>query len=80
MADDIQSQRRLLKDVEVAAMLGVSRRRIWSMVAMGSMPAAIKVGGGRSTRWRASEIDHWIQLGCPNRGALERGMHGGVGD
>ena len=65
---------RLLKDVDVAAMLGVSRRRVWSMVSTGSLPEAIKVGGGRSTRWRLSEVHAWIEAGCPScaRVAAER--------
>jgi len=66
----IQIQPELVTDLEVGAMLHVSRRKVHSMRSAGQLPAEIRIG--RSLRWRASDIREWIRQGCPNREVFER--------
>lgn len=54
---------------EVAAMLKVSQRQVWKLTSAGRLPAPIRLG--RSVRWRASDIDKFIALGCPSRERFE---------
>ncbi len=49
----------LLKDKEVARMIGVSRGTLWRMVKAGLFPPPIRVGT-RAVRWRLSEVLEWI--------------------
>ncbi|MCZ8133419.1 MAG: helix-turn-helix domain-containing protein [Rhodobacteraceae bacterium] len=50
--------KKLLKDREVAALLGCSVCTIWRRAADGKIPAPVKLGG--LTRWRASDIEALI--------------------
>jgi len=56
----------LLRDEQVAKLLGVSRRQIWKLLSAGVMPEPVRVGG--SVRWREADIVNWIQAGCPAAG------------
>lgn len=49
----------LLRDKEVARMIGVSRGTLWRMVKAGLFPPPIRVGL-RAVRWRLSEVLEWI--------------------
>jgi excisionase family DNA binding protein len=55
---------RLLNVREVAARFGVSGRQVWKLVASGRLCAPVRLG--RSVRWRESDIDEFIRLGCPS--------------
>ena len=55
----------LLKDREVAALLGVGARFIHSMRATGRIPPPIRLSL-RCVRWRKSDILRWLELDCPN--------------
>ncbi len=48
----------LLKDKEVAAMLGIGVRSVWRKAQDGRLPPPVKVGG--STRWVKSTMCDWI--------------------
>lgn len=50
---------RLLRVGEVARALGVSVRQVWKLTADRALPAPVKVG--KSTRWRASDVQQWIR-------------------
>lgn len=63
LADLEQSKGRLVRIAEVAKMLGVSQRHLWSMYSSGQMPAPVYLG--RSVRWVAAELEDWIRVGCP---------------
>ena len=52
----------LYTDVEISELVKVSRRQIWKLLAMGKLPAPIRLG--RSVRWRRTDIDKWIENGC----------------
>ena len=60
----------LLTVRDVAARLRLSTRQIWKLKASGRIPDAVRVA--RSVRWRTSDIDDWIQLGCPSRERFEQ--------
>jgi predicted DNA-binding transcriptional regulator AlpA len=57
----------LLVDADgVAAMLGVSRRTVYSMQSSGELgPMALTVGGRKL--WRTAELTAWVAAGCPHR-------------
>lgn len=59
----------LIRDVELAELLGVNRATVWTWNSGGKIPRPVKIGG--ATRWRASEIRAWIDAGCPGRGRWE---------
>ena len=49
----------LLRDKEVARMIGVSRSTLWRLVRADLFPPPIRVGT-RAVRWRLSEVLEWI--------------------
>jgi len=53
----------LLTVKEVAEMLGLSERTVYRLTDMGKMPRPVKIGA--AVRWRRSELDTWIEDGCP---------------
>jgi excisionase family DNA binding protein len=53
----------LLTALQVATMLGVSKRLIWRLAAAGFLPGRVKIG--KLVRWRRDEIERWIVKGCP---------------
>lgn len=53
----------LLTIRELAAILKVSQRSIWRLVASGQLVGPLRVGG--SIRWRYDTIREWIDTGCP---------------
>lgn len=59
----------LLTVREVADRLRVSSRQVWKLTSSGRMPAPVRLS--RSVRWRASDIDRFIELGCPSREAFD---------
>jgi len=56
----------LLSARQVAAKLGVGVRSIWRWADEGRMPQPLLLG--RLKKWRASDIDAWIERGCPLMG------------
>jgi excisionase family DNA binding protein len=53
----------LLTALQVATMLGVSKRQVWRLASAGILPGRIKIG--KLVRWRRDEIERWIVKGCP---------------
>jgi predicted DNA-binding transcriptional regulator AlpA len=51
------------------ALSGVSEATWWRLHAAAKVPASIKVG--HRTLWRRSDVEKWIELGCPNRAEFE---------
>jgi len=49
---------------------GWSARTTWRKLAGGLIPAPVRVGG--AVRWRISEIQGWIDAGCPSRTDWDR--------
>lgn len=59
----------LLTVPQTAKLAAVSTRTIWAFLAAGRMPEPIRLG--RAVRFRASDIDLWLRLGCPDRASYE---------
>jgi prophage regulatory protein len=53
----------LISAEKLAQMLDISVRTLWRLRAAGRMPAPVRIGG--SVRWRAQEVQAWIESGCP---------------
>ena len=63
IAGTVPVRERLLDIRQVAAVLDVSVRSVHRLRDGGKIPAPVRIGG--SVRWRATEIDEWIERGCP---------------
>jgi predicted DNA-binding transcriptional regulator AlpA len=50
--------------------LATSVRSIWRYRSSGHLPKPVQVGQG-AIRWRQSDIEQWIALGCPDRKTFE---------
>ena len=59
----------LISAKEVASILSLSKRQVFRLDSMGKIPAPVRVNG--AVRWRDSDIQRWIALGCPNRAIFE---------
>ena len=59
----------LLPIPAAAKLAGISARTFWKMIAENRTPEVVRIG--RSVRLRASDIDLWIKLGCPDRRDFE---------
>lgn len=59
----------LLNAREVIAMLHVSQRHLWRMRAAGKLPKPVKIGG--CVRWSVSDVEAWIEMGCPSQQEFE---------
>jgi len=61
---------KLLTAEAVAKALSLSKRQIFRMRSAGLICSPVKVGAG-AIRWRSSDIQRWISLGCPDRQNFE---------
>ena len=59
----------LLTVKDVSARLRISPRQVWKLLASGRIPEPVRLS--RSVRWRESDIDEWVRLGCPSRDRFE---------
>jgi len=50
---------------ELAELLHVSKRHLERMDASGRLPKPIRLG--RAKRWLTSELEAWLEAGCPDR-------------
>jgi predicted DNA-binding transcriptional regulator AlpA len=66
----------LIDTKEFAAILKLGRTRIFEMKASGQLPRCLKIG--RSVRWRLSDVNEWIQAGCPSLERFEQIRKAGV--
>ncbi len=53
----------LLSVQQVARFLNCSVRHLYRLADRGAMPRPVRLGG--LVRWRRTEIEQWIALGCP---------------
>ena len=65
-----QKAEKLLTAQAVAEKLSLSKRAIFRMKSAGLIAPCITVGKG-AVRWRQSDIEQWIALGCPDRKTFE---------
>ncbi len=65
MSSSVVSEPAALLNVrQVAAMLGCSSRHVYRLADRGAMPRPTKLGDVL-VRWRRSEIERWLNEGCP---------------
>jgi predicted DNA-binding transcriptional regulator AlpA len=61
----------LLIDAKTLARLcGSSCATIWRWHAAARLPRPLRLTSG-TTRWRRTDIDLWVSLGCPDRESFE---------
>ena len=65
-----QTPQVLISPAGLAAMLSLSRSKVFDMRAAGQLPKPLKLG--RSTRWRLADIEAWINAGCPSLEKFEK--------
>lgn len=58
-----------LTSAEVARLLEISERHLWTLNLTGRVPRPIRLG--RSIRWNAAELREWLQAGAPDRSDWE---------
>ena len=61
---------KLLTAKAVGEMLSLSKRAVFRMRSARLIVSPVKVGQG-AIRWRLSDIERWIELGCPDRAEFE---------
>ncbi len=66
----LQTREKLLTAVAVSEMLSLSRRQIFRMKSAGLICDPLKCGQG-AIRWRQSDIEKWISMGCPSKTEFE---------
>ncbi|MCK5611862.1 hypothetical protein KAR91_58875 [Candidatus Pacearchaeota archaeon] len=64
------SRETLLTAQSVGEMLSLSKRAVFRMRSAGLICSPVKVGAG-AIRWRQSDIEKWISMGCPTRKDFE---------
>jgi len=65
-----QRTERLLTAQAVGEMLNLSKRAVFRMRSTGLICSPIRVGAG-AIRWRQSDVEKWIALGCPTKKDFE---------
>ena len=69
--NNTQIEERLLTAQAVGKRLSLSKRAVFRMRSAGLIPRPLKVGQG-AVRWRESDIEKWIEWGCPPRTEFEQ--------
>ncbi len=46
----------LLRDRDVAVILGISRALVWKLSSTGELPSPIRIPGTRAARWQRDDI------------------------
>ena len=59
-----------LSACEVARLLAISERHLWTLHSSGRLPRPVKLG--RSVRWNRGELQRWLDAGCPSRDRWEQ--------
>ena len=65
-----QITEKLLTAGAIAEKLSLSKRAVFRMRSAGLICAPVRVGAG-AIRWRLSDIELWISMGCPDRKTFE---------
>jgi len=51
----------LLSPAQAAALLSISVRSLWRLLAAGELPQPVRIGGGRLVRWKLSDLERMIE-------------------
>ena len=65
-----QTTEKLLTAQAVGVKLSLSKRAVFRMRSAGLIVAPLKCGQG-AIRWRQSDIEKWISMGCPSKKDFE---------
>ena len=65
-----ETEGRLLTAQAVGVKLSLSKRAVFRMRSAGLICAPLKCGQG-AIRWRQSDIEEWIRMGCCSRQEFE---------
>ncbi len=65
-----QNTEKLLTAQAVGAKLSLSKRAVFRMRSAGLICSPVKVGAG-AIRWRQSDIEKWISMGCCSKSEFE---------
>ena len=57
------TESKLLTAKDLGQLLALSKRQIFRLNSCGKIPNPLKVGG--SIRWRQTDINLWLEMGCP---------------
>ncbi len=60
---------RLINASELAETLGISLRHLWRMKAAKELPKPVQLRN--SVRWLLSDIEAWLEMGCPSQKRFE---------
>lgn len=60
--NETRQNTQLLTAKALAKILSTSVRSIWRYRSSGRLPETVKIAG--AIRWRQSDIENWINLGC----------------
>lgn len=66
---EVEEQTLVIGTRGVARMLNVSQRHVERLDASQLIPKPVWIG--RAKRWRLSDIERWLERGCPDRVAWE---------
>ncbi len=55
----------MLTAKEAGQICKISKRSWFRLSASGKIPSPVRIGG--SVRWRLSDIESWLAMGCPDR-------------
>ena len=58
-----------LPAADVAKLLGISERHLWSLNSSGRLPRPVRFG--RAVRWPVEELRAWLAAGAPERSRWE---------
>ena len=67
-------QQKLVDAKSLGKILSVSQRQVFRLKSSGRLPLCLKLGG--AVRWRRSDIDLWLELGCPDVFEFEKRREG----
>lgn len=59
----------LINAKQLAEMLSISERHLWRMRAAGKLPKTVKIGS--CVRWLLSDIEMFLNMGCPSQKQFE---------
>jgi prophage regulatory protein len=65
----IVPERLALTAYDVAKLLGISTRHLWSLNSSGRLPKPVRFG--RAVRWNLEELRAWLAAGAPERSRWE---------
>jgi len=63
--NEIKINEQLLTAKSLAGIMSTSVRSIWRYRSSGHLPETVKIAG--AIRWRRSDIEQWIMMGCPSQ-------------